>query len=1162
MLNLRTRGAVSIVALGLILPLIAVAGGSTAAEASVTIETAIDITASGTLSVQRGTGAQPDKPCPAGNRPSAKAEPHLPADVPEGLVGVGLDAPHAPGQCRYEQAAVLALPAITLPDGAVATSATLHLNVDALASPIEVQVVSTSAEVPTDPRMSQASLPLAGSVPTTASVTSVGPVAIDALPAVETLLAGESTALLVRGIGERALITGHGGADAPVLALTYEEEDEPVEDLVPPTVSIVSPSAGESLFGEVEVGVDAADDQAVAGVTITIGGQLVASGDAPPYVFSVDTTDILDGEHPLVAEARDVGGNTAREVIPVIVDNSGGPLHRLDLDFESGRIDADTYLDQGLRVVLGIDGVTERYDGAQPGEATIWTWRALQYLPEASAETQQQVNTWITPVGLDPDFDEASSDAPADEPVAALLLEADLAEPTSSPVAASTLAADGVTVGRSQCGFDGRYLVDTYDCGVKVGAVTIFWDSGDFSAVEKGTLPDTIAASAKGFADAQDHMIGDLGWALPGKVSAVVGGAGFDGRAISLPNSTILLNATEGTIAATSAHELMHQFQYEYLDPADTAPLPIHFRNRLAEIGWLMEATAEWGAHQTMASRPEHYTANDRETYYRNVEKFLNDPTAALMHWTSSSGRQYGAFPVIEWVAAQRGVDGVRTLWEELDRTGSVPRAFGATLPSFESRLPDMWRDLYFLDLDGPGIDQAETTLWRSELVSTLGAAPYESAGASRPVSRSERLRSGDSALVDVALDGGAAELIEIDVVDEQAVQVSVSLVSSEGSLASRILPLEAYDLDPLTSPALCAAPIDGTFIFDPAECDGVSVVVANTSMVDGADGQLLVEVGDRVDTTISNGTVRLGVNREGHLNASGFEASSGTGTTTVGLRYVPTNADALSPGCECEGWGIADVERDLGGHANESQGGTSGLRLQSAGFDETSGASTVSAGSGAFTVTHEFRPSATTDNLYEVRVSVTNSTTWHALATGGYYGTLSPTYRRVMDWDVEPTAFSEYVTIGAKNGALPAEVITTTNDGFASADPRSVATDLGARGLFTDFGPADHGALFDIALPDLDPGESYTFSMFYGAAANSAVAEAALRSVGADAWSLAEPDVADGAELGQPNTFMFAVRFPGPAIPAFVAPDLTRTAPAPEPITHETARNDGVPRQ
>lgn len=53
----------------------------------------------------------------------------------------------------------------------------------------------------------------------------------------------------------------------------------------------------------------------------------------------------------------------------------------------------------------------------------------------------------------------------------------------------------------------------------------------------------------------------------------------------------------------------------------------------------------------------------------------------------------------------------------------------------------------------------------------------------------------------------------------------------------------------------------------------------------------------------IDNGTIQLGVNPEGELNVFDGPPSS-TGVTTVGLRYLPNNTEAISPGCECKGWG------------------------------------------------------------------------------------------------------------------------------------------------------------------------------------------------------------------------------------------------------------------
>lgn len=88
--------------------------------------------------------------------------------------------------------------------------------------------------------------------------------------------------------------------------------------------------------------------------------------------------------------------------------------------------------------------------------------------------------------------------------------------------------------------------------------------------------------------------------------------------------------------------------------------------------------------------------------------------------------------------------------------------------------------------------------------------------------------------------------------------------------------------------------------------------------------------------------------------------------------------------------------------------------------------------------------------------------------------------YRRVMDWDVEPTAFSEYVTI--QRGTASA-ITYTSDDGFASSNPLSGPSSILFEGEAVDSGPADHGALFDFAFGPLAAGGSLSFVIFYGAA-------------------------------------------------------------------------------
>ena len=147
----------------------------------------------------------------------------------------------------------------------------------------------------------------------------------------------------------------------------------------------------------------------------------------------------------------------------------------------------------------------------------------------------------------------------------------------------------------------------------------------------------------------------------------------------------------------------------------------------------------------------------------------------------------------------------------------------------------------------------------------------------------------------------------------------------------------------------------------------------------------------------ISNGTIQLGINPEGELNVPGTVPSSG-GTLPVGLRYLPTNAEATAPGCLCEGWGAADAISAVSGSANIDVGGVQNLTPVSFDTTASTAVSVTDVGpAGAaptLRVTHDYHPSAV-PNLYEVTVTIQNTSA----------ATVTPRYRRVMDWDIEPTA-------------------------------------------------------------------------------------------------------------------------------------------------------------
>jgi len=273
----------------------------------------------------------------------------------------------------------------------------------------------------------------------------------------------------------------------------------------------------------------------------------------------------------------------------------------------------------------------------------------------------------------------------------------------------------------------------------------------------------------------------------------------------------------------------------------------------------------------------------------------------------------------------------------------------------------------------------------------------------------------------------------------------------------------------------------------------------------------------------IDNNTIKLGVDQLGQLNVPGVIPSYVLGTTSVGLRYLPTGlggpeAEATAHGCLCEGWGIAGMATGPFSASANNAVCVGGLTLNSFASTASTALSNVSTIGGELRIVHDFHPSGASANLYEVIVTITNTGT--APAT-------NLVYRRNMDWDVEQSAYDEFSTIDTyptPGGPLPPNVISTSVDGFVCSDPTAAPTLLTCTGVFVDCGPDDHGAQFDFALGTLNVGQSLTFTIFYGAAENEAAALNALGLVGAIFYSFGQPNLPGGTpDHGEPNTFIFA---------------------------------------
>lgn len=283
----------------------------------------------------------------------------------------------------------------------------------------------------------------------------------------------------------------------------------------------------------------------------------------------------------------------------------------------------------------------------------------------------------------------------------------------------------------------------------------------------------------------------------------------------------------------------------------------------------------------------------------------------------------------------------------------------------------------------------------------------------------------------------------------------------------------------------------------------------------------------------ITSGKVALGVNEDGSLNTD--TGSIVQNSSLTGLAYnfgSPTAADwqdATSPGCYCEGWGVS-VNGTHSGYANvDVDGGAVNLTVNSFSSTASTATSGVSISSlPGLTVNQHYAPSTNASGvLFVDTVTITNN-------TGAAVSDLK--YVRVMDWDIPKTEFDEYVTI--KGTATTTLLERSSNGGFSTANPLANDSPLDASTVDTDFtdffsvgNSGDHGAYFRFNFGTLADGDSYTFSIYYGAAENESSALAAIAAEQIELYSLGQSDldgfndnVGGGANNRAP-TFIFGFK-------------------------------------
>jgi type IV pilus assembly protein PilY1 len=228
--------------------------------------------------------------------------------------------------------------------------------------------------------------------------------------------------------------------------------------------------------------------------------------------------------------------------------------------------------------------------------------------------------------------------------------------------------------------------------------------------------------------------------------------------------------------------------------------------------------------------------------------------------------------------------------------------------------------------------------------------------------------------------------------------------------------------------------------------------------------------------TTITNGDLSMGLYDNGGLGSGG-----------VGLALTGAG-DAITPGCLCEGWGVA-----ANGNGSKYVYGGSSTGFTSATMSDVtaSSAKSVVTTNDGLTITHTYTPVAG-ETLFKIDVVIKNDS--GAART-------DVRYARTLDWDVTPGYFEDNFTTVYVPGVAPeGKIMHTSTDPFAVPNPmvtRSQNANANVSGAVGDL-----GSFFIFSFGDLADGDELSFTTFIGAYTTASALLSAFSGVDVEAYS------------------------------------------------------------
>ena len=139
-------------------------------------------------------------------------------------------------------------------------------------------------------------------------------------------------------------------------------------DLIPPTVSITSPSSGASVRGAISFAANATDNVGVAGVQFKIDGVNFGAEDTTaPFALNWDTSATANGSHTLTAVARDAAANTTTATAVTVTVDNAAPSVAITSPTTGAIVAGSVSVTANATDNAGVAGVQFRLDGAALG---------------------------------------------------------------------------------------------------------------------------------------------------------------------------------------------------------------------------------------------------------------------------------------------------------------------------------------------------------------------------------------------------------------------------------------------------------------------------------------------------------------------------------------------------------------------------------------------------------------------------------------------------------------------------------------------------------------------------------------------------------------------------------------------------------------------------